>query len=55
MTDPLNPTERRFAAVVEALAAEPRVGVGAGKKGFGSSALKVGDKFVCTTISRLKP
>src|SRR5215831_1407813 len=49
--------EQRFAAVVEAFAATPRVTLGAqGKKGFGSSALQVdghifamissGDRFV---------
>ncbi len=52
MTDPLNSTEQRFAAVVAALAAQPRVTVGAGKKGFGSSALKVGDKIFAMISSQ---
>jgi hypothetical protein len=52
MIDELNIAERRFAAIVEALSSEPGVSVGAGKKGFGSSALKVGDKIFAMVSSK---
>ncbi|MDP9119797.1 MAG: hypothetical protein M3O15_00240 [Acidobacteriota bacterium] len=52
MVERVSSIERRFAAIVETLAAEPRVSVGAGKKGFGSSALKVGEKIFAMISSQ---
>jgi hypothetical protein len=52
MTDELNNAQRRFEFIVEALSSEPGVSVGAGKKGFGSSALKVGDKIFAMVSSK---
>jgi hypothetical protein len=45
-------TQKRFGAVASALADEPNVSVGAsGKKGFGSSALRVGGKIFAMVSS----
>lgn len=46
-------TQKRFAAIAEALAGEPGVTLGAaGKKGFGSSALQVHGKIFAMVSSK---
>jgi hypothetical protein len=52
MTETLNTAQQRFEVLVEALATEPQVSVGTGKKGFGSSALKVNDKIFAMISSK---
>lgn len=44
--------DERYAAVVAALADQPGVTVGSGKKGFGSSALCIGGKIFALLSSR---
>ena len=45
-------SEERFATIVRALKRSPRVSVGASKKGFGSSALCVGEKIFAMISSK---
>jgi hypothetical protein len=45
-------SEEKFAKVVSALRRNPKVSVGAAKKGFGSSALCVGDKIFAMLSSK---
>lgn len=51
-TPPNAEEEPRFAAVAAALAGEPGVTVGTGRKGFGSSALQVGGKIFAMVSSQ---
>ncbi len=53
MSDPTITAEERFATIVEALLSDADVSFGsAGKKGFGSSALKTGGKIFAMIDSR---
>ena len=52
MDESIREPEERYAMLIEALTGEPGVTLGAGKKGFGSSALCISGKIFAMLSSR---